>query len=58
MVGVVREGAWRLGAGYAKDGKRLSGYQGAGYQYNRVSGKRTEGGWVNALMSGCVSSEE
>ena len=36
---------------------RLSENQGACYQYRRVSGKRTEGEWVNALMSGCVSSE-
>jgi hypothetical protein len=27
VVGVVRVGEWRLDAGYAKDGKRLSGYQ-------------------------------
>jgi len=27
VAGVVRVGEWRLGAGYAKDGKWLSGYQ-------------------------------
>ncbi len=50
-----------LDAGYVKDGKRLSGYQKIRVQVIRTAGyqvKRTVGGWVNALMSGCVSREE
>ena len=38
VVGVVRVGEWRLGAGYAKDGKRLSGEQEIRWQGIRTAG--------------------
>ncbi len=35
---MVRVGEWRLGAGYTKDGKRLSGYQKIRVQVIRTAG--------------------
>ena len=38
VAGVVRVGEWRLGAGYAKDGNRLSGEQEIRWQGIRTAG--------------------